>query len=284
MHRAISTGFEKYLSSKTNSFIKDTNKWASRIDDGFLKLGQHGIGLGGHIAQIRGDKKGASKCYELSNIFSVSRDAISSFRFLFPLHQMFTGQIFWATGKTGWRRVKYQNGKPVRIAKADLVTNWTKQNNKTWKRLDGVRAETSQDGKYIDAKIGDPNGSYLIRDWMDVAMDILVFAARFFSPLSLLNQLKIIDLKDHAKWMGGVSFSLWTMVLSINLVQSGRDLVEEVDPSEIKSKTANVACSILDLISMPTGGPWTEVPGLKIAGAVLNIISALGTLITATMD
>lgn len=112
------TNFETYLSSNTNTFIRQGDIWSSRLGEGVFKLGAHTAGLGREIAHLRGDTGTADKLNDLANGFGAGRTAISSIRVIFPLHKLFTGQMFWATKEKrkgeagpevqGWQRVDGQ--------------------------------------------------------------------------------------------------------------------------------------------------------------------------------
>ncbi len=123
------------------------------------------------------------------------------------------------------------------------------------------------------------NVKYVVRDWMDITMDILVLAARILSPIQALHRLKVIDLGHHAKRMFGASMGLWGAVVAMNMVQVTRDLVKETDVKLIKKRAWDGIQSGIDLIALPFDfGLGASHPALAITGAAINMIAAGGML------
>ena len=105
------TGFESYLSSSTNQYIRDGNAWFSRVEDGVLRFSSHSAGLGREIAQLRGDSATAQKLGAIASGMDAGRAMVGSTRFIFPVHNLVTGQMFWQTNNEGWARD--QNGQYI---------------------------------------------------------------------------------------------------------------------------------------------------------------------------
>ena len=264
--------FESYLSSNTNTLFDKGNYFCGLLDDGIFKFGQHGAFLGQYIATLNDDKDTANKCASAAAGFTAGRDAISAIRFIPAFHKLCTGQVFWQKNSDGWRRVKQDDGKAVRIPHEDLGVKWVKvevDGKRIWKNAGG---EESTDGKYIE----DPqNGECVTHDWMSIAMDVLALIARVLSPVRWLHNLKAYDLGEHAKRMGSVVAAVWGVILTINLVQEVRDLINEVDVQAIRKRVWDVFQAFIDLIAILFDfGIGSAHPGLAIVGAGLNIVSA----------
>lgn len=262
-----------YLVSNTNQFISQGNYFFWMFDDGVFKLGQHSADLGRQISKVKDNEDAAAKFGYVANGFGAARSVIGAVRFVPAFHKLLTGQIFYSQG---WRRVEHNAGKPVTIPKDELATNWRwVEQDKAW--FNPQTGKTSVDGKYID----DVHGEYLKRDWMDVAMDVLIMIARVLSPVRWLHNLGAIDLgKSAAKWLSGIVMAVWGLVLTIGFVQSARNLIDEVNLELIQKRIGDAISSLLDLISIPFDfGVGSAHPVLAFVGAFLNIASAAVLLI-----
>lgn len=276
------SSFENCLfSSGANRFFSKIDHGCRVLDDGIFKIGQQGANLVEQISRIGGDSQTAQKCNSAASAFGASRDAIGATRFVFSLHKIPTGQMFWQTaeqtleGETkdqlGWRRVKYKNGEAVRIPKEELDYKWQQRADGTWRNGD----LSSADGKYIDTTGGE--WGFIERDWMDIAMDILMVFARLIAPVRWLHYLKASHLDARAaKCLGGITMGLWASVLSIGLFQSIRDLSHAVDMQVIQKKVWEVFQAVIDLIGLPFEfGLGASHPILAAIGAGINILSAI---------
>jgi hypothetical protein len=265
--------FDSYLSGSGNHFMQEGNKWFNRFDDGFFKIGGHGFGLGREVASLLGSSETAEKLDAVANSFLAGRSVVSSTRFIFQVHQVVTGQAFWAVSPDmrGWRKVLHENGYPVTIPREEKLNGIWKNEGKFWSKGDFK----SVDGKYIDS----PTGDYVLRDWMDIVMDVLVLVGRFLAPVRWLHTFKLYDLGKHATGFTSATMAVWGAVLTLNIVQTVRDLVEELDPGKIQSRIWDLFQGTLDLIALPFDfGLGAQHPALAIIGAVLNLISAASLL------
>jgi len=259
-----------YPSTNVNNFIANCGKAASIFDDGVFRFLQHGAGLGQHISLATGNIGNANKCESLSNASGNTRSAIGAVRFVASVHDLATNPTFREKGPDGFRKVAYENGQPLVIPRNELGAIWTKQDAGHWQHA--LTGEVSHDGKYIEDAAA---GQYVRKGWMDIAMQVLAFAARIISPIRWLHTLGAYNLGQHAKNLGGAVMGIWATVLSLNLIQSIKGLVEEVDVSAIRRKIADLVVAFFDLVSLPFDfGVGASHPGLAITGAVLNIVSA----------
>lgn len=257
-----------YLTSNSNKFFKSGNDWCGKFDDGGFKLGYHAAALGAQTANLTGNTDAAHKCRSVANGFEAARAGIGAIRFIFPIHKLLTGQMFWHTDSKGWRRVEQKDGRAERIPAEELGSLWKKHDG-VWHNI--KTRKTSLDGKYIESK----TGIYLARDWMDIAMDICVLVARLISPLRWLHNLKVIDLGRHAKALGGVVLAAWSIVLSINLVQSIQGLIEDVELESMQKKIWDTFQSFVDLLALPFEfGIGSGHPTLAMVGTGVNLLSA----------
>jgi hypothetical protein len=270
---AVNSNFQKYLSSNTNEFFHKANYWGGVFDDGIFKLLQHGAGLGQQISKLTGNSDAQQKCSNVVAGFAAGRDAISAVRFIPAFHKAASGQIFWQTDSSGFRKVAQdQNSNPIRIPREDLNLVWRKvekDGQKVWENRN--TGSISTDGKYIE----DPQGKAIARDWMDIVMDILILVARALSPIRFLHSLKAIDLGKHAKAMGGVVMAIWSTVLTLNFVQAIRDLLDEADVESIKKRVWDVWQGFIELLAIIFDfGVGSAHPVLACVGAGVNIVCA----------
>jgi len=277
MFGCVRSNLTSYISSSPNQFFLKGNHWCYLLDDGISKLGQHSAGLGKQIAKMTGNSAAEQKCSNVSAGFAATRDGISAVRFIPTLPHFISGQAFLQTNSTGWRKVAYKNGSPIRIPHEELTVQWIKvqENGKSiWKN--SVTNQISTDGIYID----DPHGRIVARDWMDIVMAILIVIARVLAPVRWLHHLKAIDLGKHVKAMSGVVMGVWGTVLTLGFVQSVRDLIQERDLSLIKKRSWDAFQGCIDLISIPFDfGVGSGHTALAIVGAGVNILSAGSLLI-----
>jgi len=269
MSANFASPLEKYFSSNTNKFFINGGKWAGTLSGGVLKLGQSTADLGKQISILTGNTESAAACKAIETGFSQGRTGISVSRFIFSLHKLFTLQTFWETNSTGWRRVEYQDEKPIHIDRKELGVIWVKNQNNQWENRN--TKQVSSDGKYIE----DPSGGYVRRDWLNIAMEILSVIGRLISPVRWLHNLGVYDLGVHAKNLGHALKGIWGVVLSIDLVLNIKNLVEEVDVAAIRKRMVTAIVSFFDLITLPFEfGLGAANPALAITGAVLNVIGA----------
>lgn len=232
------TNFESYLSSHTNHFMRDSDEWCGKLSEGFFRLGSHTSSLGREIAYLKGDTATAGKLDTIESYFGAGRTAISSFRVIYPLHKLFTGQMFWATQ--------------------------VEEKGKAGQEIQGWQRSGEQ---------------YVVRDWMDIAMDILTLVARLIAPIQTLHKLKVIDIGHHAKGLSGASMGLWGGVVALNMARATRDLVKETDVKLVKKRAWDGIQSGVDLIALPFDfGLGASHPALAITGAAINMLSA-GTML-----
>ena len=112
---ASRTCFEVYLSSSTNLFMRNADKWLGIADVGFFRFGSHAASFGREISYLRGDHSTAEKCNAIASGFDAGRSLVSATRVGFPLYRLFTGQMFWKTAEKGRnemgnRKLKVGNG------------------------------------------------------------------------------------------------------------------------------------------------------------------------------
>ncbi|MFC2049457.1 hypothetical protein ACFLR2_02140, partial [Chlamydiota bacterium] len=123
-------------------------------------------------------------------------------------------------------------------------------------------------------------GKYVVRDWMDIAMDVLVLIVRLIAPVRALHNFKVVDLGHHSKRLSGATMGLWGAVLTLNLVQASRDLATEEDSEVIFKRTWDGIQAFVDLAALPFDfGFGAGHPVLAITGAALNIASAGSLLV-----
>src|SRR5215211_3651191 len=121
---AVRSNFNKYLSSSPNKFFDKANFWGGIWDD-LAKLGQHSTGLAQHISVLVGNNEAAAKAQTLSEAFGEGRDIVSAVRFIPVGHKLITGQVFWQTNDSGWRRVRCDDaGTPIQIPRDQLGSVW----------------------------------------------------------------------------------------------------------------------------------------------------------------
>ncbi len=128
--------------------------------------------------------------------------------------------------------------------------------------------------------VRDGNGAYKLNDWLDIAMDVLVLIARLISPVRWGHNMKVYDLgKTAAPALTGATMGLWGAVLTLNLVQKTRDLIEEEKEHEIFELSWNWIQGSIDLLALPFDfGLGAQHPALAITGACFNIASAASLL------
>lgn len=277
---AARTNFDRYITSKTNQYINDSNKWLGMFDDGIFKVGQHSAALGQQISQLQDNSEAASKCGRVADGFGIARDAIGAVRFIPALHNLFTGQSFWQTDSEGWRKVAFdRKNNPVSIPREDLLNGtWKKKQSGYWEHT--THKWKSYDGKYIDNSKGRYEHKHIGKDWKDIVMNILVVIARVLSPVRWLHSLKGIDLGEHAKTLGGITMGIWGAVLTIGFVQSVENAINETDVAAMTEKNWDAFQGFIDLVSIPFDfGAGAGHPALAITGAVLNIISGTSLIL-----
>ena len=279
MASAVRSSFESYLSSNINGYVSKANYWCGMFDEGFGKLGQHSAALGQHIAKLSGNSEAEEKCRSISNALGDFREGICAIRFIFPIYKLFSGQTIFQTtdlGDKGWRRVAYDKHGPIRISREERMSEWQQIALEDGSTLWQSGTRKSADGKYIDSLAG----GYVKRDWMDIAMDVLIFVARMIAPVRWLHNLKTLDLGEHANAMLAATMALWAMVLGINLVQSTRELVDFVDELDVQKRAWDCVQGFIDLLALPFEfGVGQAHPALAIIGTSLNVISALNSIV-----
>lgn len=273
---AVRSSFESYLASKPNEYFKKANFYLNLMDDGVGKLGQNIAEVGQIIAERRGNAEEATKWGNAASGFIQMRDGASAIRSIPAWHKFLTGQVFWQTDSNGWRKVKHDKDGPVLIRHDELNVKWKQVQQADGSKVWSDGKQISTDGKYIE----DSKGHRVGRDWMDVVMDILVLVARTLSPIRWLHSLKAVDLGKHAEAMGSVVKGIWGAVLTLNLIQAGRDLIDEVDLEVLNKKIWETIQAALDLLAIPFDfGVGSAHPVLSIVGKALNIASALSLCI-----
>jgi hypothetical protein len=126
------------------------------------------------------------------------------------------------------------------------------------------------------------------RDWLDIAMDVLLLVARVLNPICWLNKLGVIDLGKHASRMGTTIGCAFSAVTTLSFVQSIRDLVdsiEEAKPGEafkdmmsrIKKKVADCFSGLVDMLSIPAdcGMAFNASPEMALASACMGVASGV---------
>lgn len=226
-------------------FFDKGRVWAEHTDR-FLMLGEHLSGIGKNISVLTGNTEATERCASISSTFGAARSPLSFGRTFVTLEKAFTGKMFWRQTESG-----------------------------TW-----LKATTTPQGEYKTNNRGeiehDAQGTYVTRDWMDIAMDLLALAARTLSGILFGHNHNLYNLGQHAKWIKGAVIGLWGAVLSINLVQSIRNLVDETNKIEIRKKVMEVIKGIFDLLALPfdCGIGMNVHPGLAIAGGIFSTLSA----------
>jgi hypothetical protein len=264
-----------YVTSSPVKILNTGNYFAYLADDGVFKCGQHGAGLGQQISTLAGNKEAAQKCENAANGFAAGRDAIGAIRFPAAVNKAISGTMFWQTDENGWRKVRVNAAGPIRISPNQLKTRWKKEGDGKWHNIQ--TGYVSNDGKYIEA--GNQEGEYILRDWTDIIMDILILVARLLAPVRWLHSLKAIDLGSHAQWMGKVVMGLWGMVMAIGLVQTTRDLIDEGDYEKLQQRAWEALQAFIDLISLPFDfGVGSSHPAVAAVGSGLNLLSAISLL------
>lgn len=135
----------------------------------------------------------------------------------------------------------------------------------------------NEKGKLVWKKEGK---NHFIRDPWKIAADVLVLFARLIAPVKWLHNLKVYDLGNHAaKGLGNASLGLWVSVCSIYLGKSINALITETQADKLKEQMWDSIQSGLDLVALPFDfGVGYHIPGVAIAGSVINIICAASTL------
>lgn len=272
MGAVVRSTFERNcVSSGLSKFLGNSNKWLSIADDGALKGIQHGTNL-----FILANPNAEKRIKPVADKAADGRSLISAFRFIFPLYEWFTGRALWMTDSKGWRRIRFDKttGKPIEIARSDLLTNWTKDPlTKMWI---GPAGEISLDGKYID----DEKGRFAFREWEDIAMDAGVLGARILSPWRWVHTQKMFDIGEkHAQRIGNVIMAFWGGVLALNLVVSVKSLVNEADPDEVPKKIWEAGQAALDFAALPFDfDVGSKIPALRALGAGLNLAAAISLI------
>lgn len=192
---------DNYIKSSPNRCLKAANDWIGIADDGIFKLGKHSAHLGQHISKLTGNADAEARCLATAEGFAMGQDAVGAVRFIPAFHKMGTGQAFWQTNSNGWRKAAHSNdGKPITIPHEELNVSWEKvweaDGSRFWRNADGW---ISSDGKYIDDSQGRYTHKCIPRAWDDIAMDVLVLAARILAPIRWLHSLKAIDLENMPK-------------------------------------------------------------------------------------
>lgn len=232
-------------------FFDKSRSWAENTDR-FLMLGEHVSGIGKNISQLSGNTEAAERCESVSSSFGYARSPLSFGRTFTTFEKAFTGKMFWRQAENGaWLKAKT-------TVHGELQTN--------------------SKGEII----ADDKGQYVTRDWMDIVMDILSLCARTLSGILFGHNHKLYNLGQHAKWMKGAVIGIWGAVLSINLVQAIRNLVDEANKIQIRKKALEVLKGALDLLALPfdCGIGMNVNPGLAIAGGIVCTLSA-GTYLIA---
>jgi hypothetical protein len=281
----VRTRFEKdIVASRAGKFVSTLNYGAYIFDDGPFKGVQHGANIVKNVLKLTGDTQGAARCESVVNGMGDARDSIGAVRFVVPLWKLLTLSMFFQTDGDGFRRVLYKKGQPVTIPHEDLGTKWNKEPLKPGMKIESRQwvngSQRSSDGIYIDVNDdASPEAKkscgLVFRDWDDIAMDVAILAARLIAPFRHLHNLKTFDLGKHADGLKTAAMALWAFILSVNVFQEMRKLINEVDLHMIRKRSWDVFQAWIDLIGLPFDfGLGSTHPALAITGSIINFVSA----------
>jgi hypothetical protein len=122
------------------------------------------------------------------------------------------------------------------------------------------------------------------RDWLDIALDVVLMVARFLNPLLWLDRIKAIDLGHHRDWIGKTVGCAFTAVTCISFIQSIKDLGNDVslaarrphfDQERLRKRWADLLSNFVDVLSIPYDSGWTfsSSKGGALATAICGLAS-----------